>query len=74
MCNASTITIIFEFSSVEGDIGSFVSNEVLWLKYKVCPFKSCFSASCFWYGYGLFNWHVMQSLHNSLFQIGAFGN
>ena len=35
-------TIIFDFPSEEGDIGPFVSNEVLWLKYKRCPSKSCY--------------------------------
>ena len=41
------MTIIYEFPSEEGDIGHFVSNEILWLKYKLCPLKSCFSAICF---------------------------
>ena len=38
------MTIIYEFPSEDGDIGPLVSNKILWLKYKVCPIKSCFSA------------------------------
>ena len=44
--NISTITIINEFQSEEGEIGPFVSNEILWFEYKLCPLKSCFSAIC----------------------------
>ena len=45
--NASTITIISEFPSEDEDIGPFASNDILWLNYKLCPLKSCFSAICF---------------------------
>ena len=31
-----------KFLSEYGEIGPFVSNENLWLKYKLCPLKSCF--------------------------------
>ena len=71
--NASTITLIDEFPSEEGDIGSLVSNEILWLDNRLCPLKSCFSANCFSSGKGLLKWHVMQSLHNTFIQISAFG-
>ena len=33
---------MYEFPSEKGDIGPFVSNEILWLKYNFCPLKSCF--------------------------------
>ena len=33
---------MYEFPSEESDIGPFVSNEILWLKYKFCSLKSCF--------------------------------
>ena len=33
--------------SEDGEIGPFVSNEIRWLKYKLCPLKSCFCAICF---------------------------
>ena len=36
------MTIIYESLSEEGDIGPFVSNEILWFKYKLCPLKFCF--------------------------------
>ena len=42
VCKCINYTIIFDFPSEEGDIGPFVSNEVLWLKYKLCPLKSCY--------------------------------
>ena len=67
------MTFIYQFPKEEGDIGPFVSNENLWLKYKLCPLKSCFVAICFRCWYGFLNWHVMQPLHNTLIQIGAFG-
>ena len=31
------MTIIYEFPSEDGDIGPFVSNEILYLKYTLCP-------------------------------------
>ena len=65
------MTILYEFPSEDGDIGPFVSNENLSLKYRFCPLKSCFPAVCFWFGYGLFNWHVIQSLQNTLIPTGA---
>ena len=43
----STMTIFYEFPSEEGDISPFVLNDFLWLKYKLCLLKSCFSAICF---------------------------
>ena len=63
---------MYEFPSEDGEIGPFVSNEILWLKYRLCPLKSCFSAICFWLSLVFFNWHIIQSLHNTLIQIGAF--
>ena len=71
--NASTITIIYEFPSEDADIGHFVSKEILWLKYKLCALKSCFSAIRYWFWYGLFNWDIMQSLHNTYIKFDAFG-
>ena len=41
------MTVIYEFPSEEGDTGPFVSNDILWLSYKLSPLKSCFSAVCF---------------------------
>ena len=38
---------MYEFPSDDGEIGPFVSNEIRWLKYKLCPLKSCFCAICF---------------------------
>ena len=52
---ASTITIMYEFLSEDSDKGPFVSNDILWSKYRLCPLKLCFSANCFWCGYGVFN-------------------
>ena len=43
------------------------------VKIQTFPLRTCFSAICFWCGYDLFNRHVMQLLHNTLIQIGAFG-
>ena len=45
--NVPTITVIHEFPSEVGDNGPFVSNKILWLKYKLCTLKSCTSAICF---------------------------
>ena len=36
------MNILYEFPSEDGDIGPFVSNENLSLKYRFCPLKSCF--------------------------------
>ena len=33
---------MFEYPFEEGDLGPFASRDVLWLKYKLCPLKSCF--------------------------------
>ena len=38
---------MYEFLSEEGHIGPFVSNDILWLKCRLYPLKSCFSAYCF---------------------------
>ena len=62
--NASTITILYEFPFEEGDIGPFVSNEILWLKYILCLLKLWFFCYLFLMWVWFFNWHVMQSLHN----------
>ena len=62
------MTLIYEFPSEKGDIGPFESNQILWMKYNLCPLKSCFSADFFWCGHGLFN-SVVQSLHNAFIQI-----
>ena len=37
---------MYEFLSEEGHIELFVSNEFLWLKCRLYPLKSCFSANC----------------------------
>ena len=68
------MTTMYESPSEEGDIGPFVSKEILRFKYKLCLLKSCFFLLfAFNVGMVLFNWHVMQSLHKTLIQIGAFG-
>ena len=47
VCKWVSYDHLYEFPSEEGVICLFVSNETLWLKYKICPLKSCFSAICF---------------------------
>ena len=36
------MTIIYEFPSEDADIGPFVSNEILHLKYTLCPLNLVF--------------------------------
>ena len=42
------------------------------IKLEILSFKILFFCNFFRFGKGLFNWHIIQSLHNTLTQIGAF--